>query len=29
MDLKEISLEGTDWIYLATGRVQWRVLPTR
>jgi hypothetical protein len=26
MHLREIGWDGTDWIYLAEGRDQWRVL---
>jgi hypothetical protein len=26
MDLREIRLQGVDWIYLAYDRDQWRVL---
>jgi hypothetical protein len=26
MDLREIGLEGVDWIHLAQDRDQWRVL---
>jgi hypothetical protein len=25
MDLREIGIDGANWIWLAQGRVQWRV----